>query len=423
MRVTVVGAGLIGTACAYHLVRRGHEVTLLERSASPACGASHANGGMLTPSMADPWNAPGIWRELLPSPGREHSPMLLRAKALPALLRWGLTFLANSSQGRFDANTAKNLRLAAYSVAGMKALRAAESLEYDASTHGTLKLYRDEQALEAGIRKAATLAPGLVEARPLDTEGVLALEPGLEGIADRIAGGIHFPRDESGDARRFTARLCEAAVRHGARLHCSSAVLGLESDRRRILGVRTAAGALPADAVVLAAGAETPRLLRAGRARLPIAPVKGYSITCVTGGTSGLSPPLRVPIVDDALHAAVTPLGTSLRVAGTAEFSGYDARISPSRIENLKLLLRAILPDQADALLAGDVQPWAGLRPMSADGVPCIGAVGPAGLYVNAGHGHLGWTMADGSARLLADLVEGRAPELDAADYSPRRFG
>ncbi len=423
MRILVVGAGLIGAATAYHLVRRGHEVTLLERGDGPATGASHANGGMLTPSMADPWNAPGIWRELLPSAGRRRSPMLLRAKALPGLMRWGLTFFANSTPGRFDANTARNLRLAAYSLAGMKALRDTELLDYDASTLGTLKLYRDARALEAGIRKSATLAPGLVEARPLDADGVLALEPGLASIAARIAGGIHFPRDESGDARRFTAQLCEAAVRHGARLRRNAGVLGLERDRRRILGVRTAAGAMPADAVVLAAGFETPHLLRVARAWLPIAPVKGYSITCLPGDAAGRAPPLRVPIVDDALHAAVTPLGGSLRVAGTAEFSGRDTRISPARIENLKQLLRAILPDHADALLAGEVQQWAGLRPMSADGVPCIGAIGPAGLYVNAGHGHLGWTMADGSARLLADLIDRCAPQLDAADYSPRRFG
>jgi len=424
MRVIVVGAGLIGAASAYHLVRRGHEVTLLERREQPALGASHANGGMLTPSMADPWNAPGVWRELLRSIGKADSPMLLRARAIPGLWRWGLQFLAHSTHARFGANTGKNLRLAAYSVQGMQALRDSEQLDYDAGTRGTLKLYRDAAAFEAGLAKSQAHAAGLIEVCPLDARGVLTLEPGLAGIAEQIAGGLHFPRDESGDASRFTTQLCAAAVRQGARLLCGTPILGLENDRRGVRGVHTADGMLPADAVVIAAGVDAPRLLRGVGVRLPVVPVKGYSITCAPREPAGSgAPPLRLPIVDDALHAALTPLGARLRIAGTAEFAGFDAQVSPARLANLQQLLRQILPAHADRLLAGEVDNWVGMRPMCADGVPCIGGAGPAGLFVNAGHGHLGWTMADGSARLLADLVEGRAAQLDAADYDLRRFG
>lgn len=426
MRIIVVGAGLIGATSAWHLVRRGHEVTVAERASGAALGASRANGGMLTPSMADPWNAPGVWRELLGSVGRPDSPLLLRAGAIPSLAGWGLRFIANSTRGRFEANTARNLRLAAYSVAGMEALRRDESLDYDAASSGTLKLYRDARSFDDGLGKAKGLAEGLVEVRPLDAAGVVALEPGLAGIEERIAGGLHFPNDESGDAHRFTTRLCEAAERRGARFAFDTEVLGVMHERGRVLGVRTARGPLQADAVVLANAIDAPRLLRGLGPRLPIAPVKGYSITCLpaeSGETADMPPPLRVPVVDDALHAAVTPLGRALRIAGTAEFAGPDASIAPERIANLRHLLHAILPRHADRLLGGEVRPWAGMRPMCADGVPCIGPAGAAGLYVNAGHGHLGWTMADGSARLLADLVEGRAPELDARDYSPRRFG
>lgn len=423
MRVIVVGAGLIGAASAWHLVRRGHEVIVIERGARPALGASYANGGMLTPSMADPWNAPGVWRELLGSVGRPDSPLLLRARAIPSLAGWGLRFIANSTSERFEANTAKNLRLAAYSVAGMEALRREESIDYDAATLGTLKLYRDAAAFEAGLAKARGLAQGLVEVRPLDAAGVVALEPGLAGIEARIAGGLHFPKDESGDAHRYATQLCEAAERRGARLVFDTQVEGVAHEHGRVLGVRAAGGLLQADAVVLASGIDVPQLLRGVGPRLPIAPVKGYSITCVPADPAAGPLPLRLPVVDDALHAAVTPLGRTLRIAGTAEFAGPDARIAPERIANLRELLHAILPRHAGRLLGGEVRPWAGMRPMCADGVPCIGRAGPAGLYVNAGHGHLGWTMADGSARLLADLLEGRAPELEARDYSPRRFG
>jgi D-amino-acid dehydrogenase len=422
MRIIVVGAGLIGATTAYHLVRRGHEVTLLERRPAPALGASQANGCMLTPSMADPWNAPGVWRDLLRWAGRDDAPMLLRWRAIPGLAGWGLRFLANSSAARYHANTLRNLRLAACSVAGMAALRGAEQLDYGAGIRGTLKLYRDQRAFDAGLLKVQSLPAELVEVRPLDAAGVAALEPGLADIGDRIAGGLHFPRDEWGDARRFTELLCAAAVRRGARLLLGTEILGLENDGHRVRGVRTGGGSMAADAVVVAAGVDAVHLLRGVARRLPIAPVKGYSIT-FTPNDAGTAAPLGLPVVDDALHAAATPLGASLRVAGTAEFAGPDATMAPERLENLKGLMRAMLPRHADRLLGGRVEPWAGLRPMCADGVPCIGPVGPPGLFVNAGHGHLGWTMADGSARLLADLIDGREPELDAGDYSPRRFG
>ena len=196
MRIIVVGAGLIGATTAYHLVCRGHEVTLLERHPAPALGASQANGCMLTPSMADPWNAPGVWRDLLRWAGRNDAPMLLRWRAIPGLAGWGLRFLANSSASRYHANTVRNLRLAAYSVAGMAALRGAEQLDYGAGIRGTLKLYRDQRAFDAGLLKVQSLPTELVEVRPLDAAGVVALEPGLADIGDRIAGGLHFPRDE-----------------------------------------------------------------------------------------------------------------------------------------------------------------------------------------------------------------------------------
>jgi Glycine/D-amino acid oxidases (deaminating) len=422
MRIVVVGAGLVGATSAYYLARHGHEVTLVERDYAPGLGASRANGGMLTPSMSDPWNAPGVWRELLRSVGRSDSPMLLRLRAVPGIAGWGLRFLAHSSERRYLDNTRRNLRLAAYSVAGMAALRKDESLEYDVGTLGTLKLYRDAQAFEAGLRKTHALGDGLVEVRALDAAGVVALEPGLADIRDRIAGGLHFPRDESGDARRFTEQLCGAAVRRGAELLLGVEVLGLERVGDRVCGVRLRTGTLPADVVVVTAGVDAGRLLRGTARGLPIAPVKGYSLTCTPPDGRVAMPTLRLPVVDDALHAAVTPIGTSVRIAGTAEFAGHDARIAPERLANLKRLLGAILPNHVDGLLAGRVEPWAGLRPVCADGVPCIGAAGPRGLYVNAGHGHLGWTMAAGSARLLADLVDGREPDLDPRDYSPRRF-
>lgn len=420
MQIIVVGAGLAGVTSAYRLQRAGHAVTVVEREAQVACGASHANGGMLTPSMADPWNAPGVWRVMLHSLGHADAPLLLRPRAMPSLLTWGLRFLRASTARRYVENTARNLRLAAYSVSGMDALRREETLEYQAATRGTLKIYRDRAAFDAGLLKVQACAHPRVEVRALDARQAIALEPGLADIEDSLAGALHFPGDEAGDARLFTGALRAAAERHGARFAYGTAAMRIIADTKvRALG--TAAGDLAADAIVVAAGARSPALLRSVGIRLPVAPVKGYSLTCEPAAR-GVQPPLAIPIVDDALHAAVTPLGDRIRIAGTAEFAGFDLHLPAPRIDNLRRLLRAILPRHADRLLAGTVSPWAGLRPMSADGVPCIGACGPAGLYVNTGHGHLGWTMADGSARMLADLVDGRPPALAAGDYSPRRF-
>lgn len=421
MHIVVLGAGLIGVTSAYRLQRAGHTVTVIERESAVARGASFANGGMLTPSMADPWNAPGVWKELLRSLGRADAPMLIRPHALPSLLAWGLRFIAASSAQRFVANTWRNLRLAAYSVAGMEQLRREENLQYDAATLGTMKIYRDRRSFDAGLRKARACEHPGVEIRALTAAQTVALEPGLADIESDLAGALHFPQDEAGDARLFSEALCAAAQRRGVRFHFGMDASEVVADSR-VRGLRTSQGDIDADAIVVATGAYAAGLLRNVGVNLPVRPVKGYSLTCVASADDA-SAPFRIPIVDDALHAAVTPLGASVRIAGTAEFTGFDTRISPSRIENLRRLLHTILPRHADRLLAGKVSPWAGLRPMSADGVPFIGRCGAAeGLYVNCGHGHLGWTMADGSARLLADLIDGRETAVAAGDYSPRRF-
>jgi len=419
MQIVVVGAGLLGVTSAYRLQRAGHAVTVIEREPAVARGASWANGGMLTPSMADPWNAPGVWRHLLRSLGDADEPLLLRPRALPSLLPWGLRFLAASTPGRYAGNTARNLRLAAYSVHGMDALRRTERLEYGASTRGTMKIYRDPASFEAGSRKAREHS-ALAEVRPLDATQAIALEPALAGIEDSLSGALHFPGDEAGDARKFTEALSEAAERQGVHFSFGMHATGIIADSK-IHALKTSEGEIDADALVVAAGCHSAALLRDIGIRLPVVPVKGYSLTC-DSATAGPLPSLRIPVVDDALHAAVTPLGDQIRIAGTAEFTGFDTRPSVARIDNLRRLLRSVLPRHADRLLSGTVTPWAGLRPMSADGVPCIGPCGPAGLFVNTGHGHLGWTMADGSARLLTDLIDGRLPALPVDDYSPRRF-
>lgn len=403
MRVAVVGGGLVGVASAYALARRGVGVTIIEASAGPALGASFANAGMLTPSMSDPWNAPGIWRDLLRWLGREDAPMLVRLKAMPGLAPWGLRFLAASGESTFTRAIAHNVRLGLFSIEVMNAWRDEAAFDYDGARVGTMKIYRSDASFARGVAKAAAMAELGVPFRALNRQETVAFEAALLPIESEVAGAVHFPHDQSGDAQRFAEGLSRACAARGAVLRWGEPARALRLEAGAVNGVVLASGeVIEADAVVLAAGAKTPALASSVGIHLPISPVKGYSITYEAGG---LALP-GVPIVDDALHAAVTPFRERLRVAGTAEFAGFDPKLQPRRIENLRDLLRRILPAQAGELERRGAKAWAGFRPMHARGLPAIGAV-RRGLFINAGHGHLGWTQAAGSGEALARAILG----------------
>lgn len=418
MRVVVIGSGLMGVSTAWFLAKDGLDVTVLERADSAAQGASFANAGMLTPSMADPWNAPGTLMQMLRWIGNEDAPLLLRPRALPSLLGWGLSFLANSRPQRYRDNMERNLRLALYSLTVMRELRAALPLSYDQRTVGTLKVFHTPRAMDEAVQCCTQLVPLGLQMRTLDARQLSLFEPALADVSASLAGGIHFPEDESGDARQFTEALARHAQAAGAIFRFGATVTGFERDGARVTAVSVGAERLPADAVVLAAGSWSPLLLRPLGLRLAVRPVKGYSVTLPL---AGWKQPPALPIIDDALHAAVTPLGQCLRVAGTAEFAGYDTAPTPARIDNLFKLLLTIFPAFKAYLDETRAAPWAGLRPVSADGVPFIGQLGYDNLYVNTGHGHLGWTLAAGSARMLADLIQQRTPMLDPVPYRAQR--
>ena len=418
MRVLVIGSGLLGVSSAWFLARQGCEVTVLERTAGVARGTSYANAGMLTPSMADPWNSPGIFWHLLGWLGREDAPFLLRPGALPSMFGWGLSFVRHSSPSRQRASMEHNLRLASYSLTTLRELRATLALSYDERSNGTLKVFRDRKAFDDAAARNAILAGLGLDVRVVSRAEAVALEPALADVSDRIVGGIYCPADESGDARAFTQALADRAREAGVRFVFDADVNAFRSDGTRVTAAVAAETEYAAEAFVVAAGPWSPLLLKLLRVPLPVRPVKGYSITVPTGAWAGAP---RMPVIDDALHAAATPLGSRLRVAGTAEIAGYDMAHTPGRIENLFTLLLELFPSYAPLLDRAHAEPWAGLRPMSPDGVPHIGQLGPQNLYVNTGHGHLGWTLATGSGRLLADLVCGKPTEISAAPYDPRR--
>ncbi len=417
-RVLVIGGGLAGLCAAYFLRQQGREITLVERRAGPGRETSFANGALLTPSMPEPWNAPGCWRTLLRSVGKSDAPMQLRLQALPSLLRWGTMFLRNSSPQRFRQSVLANLRLSQFSLEIMESVRRHSGIEYGRSTRGTLRLFRDESSFRAAVAATQQLSSFGLTARALTTTETMELEPALQPIGSRLKGALHYEADEVGDAHLF----CEALASHlqgaGVELQFGREVTGLEVRAGKVAAAIVNGVPMRADDYLMAAGSYSTPLLRLAGVRLPVRPVKGYSIT-FDAPSAPVS--LRIPVIDDHLHAGVVPLGTSIRVVGTAEFAGYDLTLRRKRLANLYALLREILPEVPFNPEA--TNPWCGLRPVSADGVPIIGATVFENLYLNTGHGHLGWTMAVGSGRLVAELVCQRTPALDPSPYALERFG
>lgn len=416
--VVVVGAGLMGLCAAAALHRRGYGVRVIERRLDVGLETSFANGGMLTPSMSEPWNAPGVHWQLLRWIGRSDAPMLLRPTALGHYLGWGLEFLAASTPARYQAAIRANFSLSAYSVQVMRQLRADLDLHYCDARAGTLKVFRKRASLDASIGRAEALKDLGLRFLHLEKDQVLRLAPLLSANAATIAGGIHYPEDEVGDAQLFCRELCRALAERGVAIERGATVTGLRTERGRVVAVETAAGDIAAQRVVVAAAAWSSFLLEPIGIKLSVRPVKGYSLS-VPLNDPALMPPL--PIVDDDLHAAATPLGDTLRLAGTAEFCGWNPMIDPARIETLWCFLKSMSPELFEAANPEGARPWCGFRPMAADGRPYIGETPIRGLYVNTGHGHLGWTQAAGSGALLAALMEGGGSPVDAAPYSPLR--
>jgi len=417
--ILIIGAGLAGIASAWALRQRGHRVTVFDAHDGPAEETSFANAGALTPSEPEPWNAPGVHWQLLSSLADPHSPMKLRLKALPGLTPWGLRFLWNSRRPRFEAACRANFALSHHSLKLTQAVRDSEDLSFDSLRRGTLKICRDAPppAVRDGINK--TLADMGLTSEILDVEETLAREPLLEAVRDQIKGSVFHPLDESGDARAFTRALAEAAEAAGVRFEWQTRVQELVDRAGRIVGVRTETEEIEVEAIVLATGHASWKLLAPHGLHLPVRPVKGYSLTL---DMSGLNERPGLPVVDEALHTIATPMGDRLRIAGTAEFTGEDRTLREDRVDNLRNLLRSLYPQIAETLLAGDQKAWCGFRPMSADGRPFIGETRARGLWLVTGHGHLGWTQAMGSGDVLASLISDETPAIDATPFAATRI-
>lgn len=422
MHVLIVGCGVIGVATAWYLARGGAEVTVVERREGPALETSFANASMLTPSLSSPWNSPGVWRTLLKYLGREEAALLIRLAAFPALLPWGYRFLRNSRPARHEINLKKNLRLCNYSIQIMEEIRSETAIEYEADHTGIMEVCRDQAGMLRGRAHCSTLRANQVPVQELSAAEVVDREPALEAIQPELAGGFFYPADEVGDAHRFSCRLRSHAERHGATFRFGENVERLLAPGGELQGVHLDNGEeLEADQIVVSAGSYTPGLVRPLGVRVPICPAKGYSLTAPM--PEGLPVPVHA-VLDDRYKAGVVPLGgRRIRVGGTVEFTGFNLELSSQRVANLRRLLAGVLPRHAERISAEDVRPWCGLRAASPDGVPILGASGVEGLSLASGHGHLGWSMAAGTGKALAQQLLGEPREFPLAGYELSRFG
>jgi D-amino-acid dehydrogenase len=415
MKTLVLGGGVVGVTTAYFLARAGHEVVVVEEKDGLGLEATAGNAGIIAPGHSFAWASPRAPRMLWQSLRGAETAIRVRLTADPRLYAWGLRFLRECTSERARRNTLVKLRLCQYSQSVLNDLVRAEGIEYHAIHRGALYLHRDPAELEAGIKKMALLAEHGQKQEILDARAVARLEPAFEPVQDRIAGAIRDVGDSTGDSRVFVeelARVCRD--KHGATIKLGTRVLALRADRERIDGVMTSAGLLTADNYVLALGVGAASVARTAGVRLPIYPAKGYSSTFPLK-PGGLAP--TISGVDEQWLVGWSRLGNRLRLTSTAEFAGYDWGWTPRDFNNILRLARDLFPDAAD-YDRGEYR--ACLRPMTPDGPPILGLGRHRNLFFNCGHGHMGWTMACGTARIVADLMTGRMPDLDVEGLTVR---
>lgn len=416
MKVLVLGGGVIGVSTAYYLARGGADVTVVDRQAGVALETSFANAGQVSPGYSTPWAAPGIPLKAMKWLFQKHAPLAIRPDGSLFQLRWMLQMLANCNPRSYSENKARMLRLAEYSRDCLRELRAETGIHYEERSRGTLQLFRSAAQVEAAQRDVEVLRELGVEHQLLDRVGLASAEPALARVSDRLVGGLRLPNDETGDCQLFTTRLAALAASLGVRFQMAATIDGFDTEGGRISAVRVGGERLTADRIVLAAGSYSRGLMKALGLSIPVYPVKGYSLTVP------LIDAERAPVstvLDETYKIAITRFDDRIRVGGMAELAGFDLGLNPKRRATLEMVTHDLFPGGGDLPRA---EFWTGLRPMTPDGTPIVGATPISNLYVNTGHGTLGWTMATGSGQLMADLVLGRQPAIRADDLSLARY-
>jgi D-amino-acid dehydrogenase len=416
MKIAILGSGVIGVTSAWYLAEAGHEVVVIDRQEGPALETSFANAGEISPGYASPWAAPGIPTKALRWLMMEHAPLILRLHADPAMLRWLFAMLGNCNARDYAINKSRMVRLAEFSRDCLIALRRDTGIAYDERMQGTLQLFREQKQLDGIGKDIEVLKADGVPFEVLDKAGCIGVEPGLATSDASIAGGLRLPNDETGDCFKFTNALAAMAAAKGVRFLNGTSIHRLVEEGGRITHVETDQGKLAADAYLVAMGSFSPQLVAPLGIRLPVYPVKGYSLTVPIVDAP------RAPVstlLDESYKVAITRLGDRIRIGGMAEISGFSRDLPPARRATLEHSAGTLFPGAGD-MTEGSF--WCGLRPMTPDSTPVIGATKVPNLFLNTGHGTLGWTMACGSAHVIADIIGGQKPAIETADLAISRY-
>jgi D-amino-acid dehydrogenase len=409
VKIVVLGAGVVGVAGAWYLAAAGHEVTVIDRREGAGLETSFANGGQISAGHAEPWAKPAVLPKMLQWLGREDAPLLFRPRADWAQWAWGMRFLYECLPGRFERHSRTLAGLAAYSRECLRDLRTGLGLRYDHLERGILQFATHARDLDGMARHAEAMRGLGVHREVKSAAECLALEPALQDSVDPVLGGVYEPRDESGDAYRFTSELSRIAASRGVAFRFGASIRELERSGGAVTAAVLESGErVCGDAYVMSLGSFSPLILRPLGIRIPVYPLKGYSITLPLGPAEAAAAP-TVSLTDEAHKLVISRLGNRLRAAGTAELAGYDDAVNPARCTAIVRRIRELFPGLGAVTM---VDRWAGLRPATPTNVPLIGKTRLRNLYLNTGHGTLGWTLACGSGSALADLVSGRQPQV-----------
>jgi D-amino-acid dehydrogenase len=416
MKVLVLGGGVIGVSCAHYLAKAGHEVEVVERQSGPALETSFGNAGEVSPGYSSPWAGPGVPLKAIKWMLMQHSPLVIWPMLDMAMWRWGAMMLANCTEKAYALNKSRMVPIAEYSRDCLRALRAETAIAYDDRAQGTLQLFRTQKQLDGIGGDVEVLKQYGVPFEVLDRAGFVKVEPALALTQEKFVGALRLPGDETGDCFLFTNRLAEMAKALGVTFRFDTTVEGLDRVGKKVDGVRTSAGTLKADRYVMAMGSFSPKWLQPIGIRIPVYPVKGYSITVPITDATGAP---ESTIMDETHKVAVTRLGDRIRVGGTAELAGYSLNLREPRRATLEHVVTDLFPKGGDVSQATF---WCGLRPMTPDGTPIVGPTPLDNLLLATGHGTLGWTMAAGTGRIIADLISGRRPEIDMQGLTMSRY-
>jgi D-amino-acid dehydrogenase len=422
MRVLVLGSGVIGVASAYYLAQKGFAVTVLDRQPAVGLETSFANAGQISPGYSAPWAAPGVPMKALKWLFQRHAPLAVKPDFTLWQLQWTAQLLRNCSVARYDLNKERMVRLAEYSRDCIRTLRASTGIQYEGRSQGTLQVFRTKKQLDAEAKDIAVLSRMGVPFEHLDPDGCAQVEPGLAAVKDQLLGGLRLPGDETGDCQLFTTQLALEAQKLGVQFRQEVAVKRLITSNNQLTGVEISGlnglETLTADHYVVALGSYSRDLMQGLGLNLPVYPVKGYSLTVPISNVDAA--PLST-VMDETYKVAITRFDDRIRVGGMAELAGFDLGLNPRRRETLEMVLNGLFPN------AGDVSQalfWTGLRPMTPDGTPIIGQATARypNVWLNTGHGTLGWTMSCGSGQVLADLIAQEKPAIETQDLNFSRY-